>query len=104
MTFQDLANAPRAARTIDPAVYEFLAFLYDHRGKILPVFSCQGHRQGEPAWVSFEVKDEVWFCKLVKALPPYCRFDGETLNIFHKNKFPDLRNKLIELQGIIDSL
>ena len=94
MRFEDLANFN--PKEIDPCVFNFLCNLIQIRSKATTVFSCQGHRKGEPAWVQFDIHNKHWWSAL--KLPDFCKVDGETVYVYHKNKYPDLFRKLNELQ------
>jgi hypothetical protein len=67
-------------------------------------YSCQGHRPSEPAWISFDVKNEAWWDKLLSELPSYIKVEDCRMFVYHKNKYPDLYKKLKDVQQIVEAL
>lgn len=97
-----MANDLSQASSIDPAMYNFLVWFYQKFGKTKAktLFSCEGHRPQEPAWIRFEIVDKEWFDKVCEHLPKYCKVKDDMLQIHYKSKVPDLFRKLEKLKTV----
>ena len=101
--FEKTINSPRLIRTVDPAMYRILCECLKYKNKFRTIFSCQGHIYGDPAWIKVEFIDKKFYEVLKHHISSikYFKIDPDTIYVFHRNKYPDLYQKLEELESIL---
>ena len=106
MYFEDYIENGRLCRNIDPAIYNFLFTIKNWIPYVRSIFSCQGHRRGEPAWFRFEIVDNDWwvdFTNRIEKAFSFAEIDKNTLQVYHKDK-TDLFYKMIQLKSLGDRI
>jgi hypothetical protein len=103
--FDEYIENNRLRRFIDPAMYHFIFCTQRWSKYAESIYSCEGHRNGEPAWIKFEVKQQKWWnnFKLKIECLEFCEVKNDTLYVYHKLK-QDLFFKLLKILNVGDQL
>jgi len=89
LQFNDYIEIDRLCRCVDPMMFHALFIINDEWSDYVEtIFSCQGHDKGEPAWIKFRIKSQLWWDEFATNLSRHASFEivGDTLNIFHGGK------------------